>query len=738
MRALFFWLCLIFCQLNLAQVKGTVVEQRSREVLTGAILKLKASLQVETSDANGRFFFSTLAFPDTLITQLTGYVSDTVVLQHADTLLRVTLKPALQLNEIEVTYKSNGSELNSLSVMKTETLNERSLMKAACCNLSESFETNPSVDVSFSDAISGAKQIQLLGLEGKYAQLTKENMPYLRGLSNTYGLLFIPGTWIRSIQLGKGAGSVVNGYESFTGQINTELQAPENTDRLFFNTYVNENARNEYNLNLGHKLNNKVSMVLLNHLSFNPLVQDLNNDGFVDIPTGRQLNLGNKYAFFSNNGVEWQLGGNILLDERQGGQIGKRRTDTNALYKVNINNTKWDVFSKTGYVFKKRPGTSLGLQLNYTWHDQINTFGREMYRGLQTTTYANLIFESYIGTTLHKYKLGASYLSDNIQESYRQFQFRRIETASGIFGEYAYSAKQKWNVVAGLRADYHNYYGWFATPRLHVRYAPLEKSIFRFSAGRALRTANALMENTAAMVSSRQWLFMPSDVRLPYNLQPEIAWNMGGNFTQKFNLNFREAYITVDVYRTEFQQQLVVDLENPREIALYNLKGPSYSNNLQIEFNSEPRKRLFIKMAYRFVDAKVNYQEGLLEKPFTARHRGFLNAMYETKNEQWQFDATLQYNGSKRLPNTSENTAPYQLAKRSPDFYNVLGQITYLAPLTRVKLHFYIGVENALNFKQTSPIVAANDPFGKFFDAGLTWGPVYGRMLYAGLRWRIK
>ncbi len=735
-------ICCVWLSLNLlAQQKGRVIEfKKGKEVISlpGAIVKTNVSKQVTVTNEDGFFEFTNFNYPDTLIALLTGYVPDTIIVKQKDSLILIKLKSSIQLNEVEVTYKSSGTELSMLNVTKIETLNERSLMKAACCNLSESFETNPSVDVNFSDAISGAKQIQLLGLEGKYAQITKENMPFLRGLSNSYGLSFIPGTWIKSIQLGKGAGSVINGYESFTGQINTELQAPESADRLFFNTYVNENARNEYNLNLGHKFNEKISTVLLNHISFNPLQQDLNKDGFVDIPTGRQINIANKYNVFTNIGIESQFGGSYMVDERRGGQIKKLENDSMPLYNVGITNNKWDVFGKLGYVFKRRVKTSMGLQLNYLEHQQKNVFALQTFNASQKSSYANYLFESYLFNTNHTYKLGASFLNDQMDETYRLFKFNRNETSIGAFAEYAMQYKKVVSLVAGVRVDNNNYYGTFVTPRLHVRFAPKERTVFRVSGGRALRTANMLMENTSAMASSRSWLLQASDLKMPYGLLPEIAWNYGGNFTQKMDINYREAFVTIDVYRTDFQQQLIADFENPREIRLYNLKGQSYSTSAQIEFGCEPRKRFFVKTAYRFVDTRTTYTEGLLEKPFTTRHRAFINASYETKNDQWQMDATVQYNGSKRLPNTEANAVQYQTVKRSPEYYNVLAQITYLIPLKKQKLHVYLGVENALDVKQPNPILSADKPFNENFDASLVWGPIYGRMLYAGLRWRVK
>ncbi len=727
-----------------AQISGKVVEigkNKDTTVVPGATIVWDKTTLATVSNENGDFSLPVSNLTDKLVIQLTGYVSRTVTVKDTTKHILLVLKSGVDLNEVEVVYYSTGTEISYLNPIKVETLNERSLMKAACCNLSESFETNPSIDVNFADAISGTKQIQMLGLSGQYAQITKENMPYLRGLANNYGLSFIPGTWIQSIQLSKGAGSVINGYESFTGQINTELQNPEQTDKLNFNTYVNENARNEYNLNLSRRLNPKLSVGLLNHVSFNPLVQDLNGDGFADIPTGKQYNFINKYAINHKN-FEAQIGGGYLKDERNGGQFRQtvpNFSDTTALYKIGINNEKWEVYSKTGYVFKKRPGTSMGLQLSYLDHTQSNFYGLNQYAGLQRTFYANYIFQGIIGNTNHTYKLGSSFMNDQVNERFNLSLYKRNEQVAGVFSEYAYNYKEKFNLVAGIRADQHNYYGLFFTPRLHLRYAFTQQSVLRFSGGRALRTANIFTDNSYLMATSRQWTIRSSDLKMPYGLNAETGWNYGLNFTQKFKINYRDAYATIDVYRTDFTNQVVVDVDaNAQGVNIYNLKGPSYSNTMQFEFNMEPRKRFFVKTAYRFVDTRVKYDQGLLQKAMVSRHRAFVNFAYETKNNHWQFDFTTQYNGVKRLPITSANPAEYRLANYSPDYFNVLGQITYLAKIKTADFHVYLGVENLLNFKQNDPILASDLPFSKYFDASMVWGPVYGRMLYAGLRFKIK
>ncbi len=727
-----------------SQLKGRVLEISSNNdtiSVPGVILLWSHSSINTTTNENGFFNIKNLNSTKTLLIKATGYQSDSIVVNDTTKVITLILKNGVELNQVDVVYESTGTELSYLNPMKTETLNERSLTKAACCNLSESFETNPSVDVNFADAVTGTKQIQMLGLSGQYAQITKENMPYLRGLANGYGLSFIPGTWIQSIQLSKGAGSVINGYESFTGQINTELQSPETSDKLNFNTYANQNGRNEYNLNMKHRFNETFSVGLLSHASFNPLVQDMNHDGFADIPIGKQYNVINKYSIHTKKGFEAQFGGGYLTDERTGGQFTATvKNDSLSLYQIGINNKKWELYSKTGFVFKRKQATSMGLQLSYLNHDQHNFYGLTNYNGLQQTFYANYIFQSYLKTTDNTYKVGASFMNDKVDETFKLFKYNRDEKVGGAFVEVAHNSGEKFNIVAGIRADYHNYYGLFFTPRVHARYAlHKNKTVFRVSGGRALKTANIFAENTALMATSRAWIIEPSDLVMPYGLKPETGWNYGLNFTQKLTLNYREAYITVDAYRTDFTQQVVVDLDNQtQQVSIYNLKGVSFSNTAQLEFGWEIRKRLNIKTAYRYVDTKMTYKIGLLQKAFVSMHRAFVNISYETKNKHWLFDATLQYNGKKRLPQTTSNPSDYQRANYSPDFYNVLAQITYVTKIKKADFNIYVGLENALDYKQQNPIVASDVPFSKYFDASMVWGPIYGRMLYIGLRFKIK
>lgn len=726
-----------------AQVRGKVAElgpKGDTTVLTGVLVNWLGTQIAVYTDGNGDFSIPLNGKSNRLLLSVPGYSNDTLEVKEPGKFMFVKLRGA-QLDEVEIVYLTGGTEISYLNPIKTEVLNERYLMKAACCNLSESFETNPSIDVNFADAISGTRQIQMLGLSGQYAQITKENMPYLRGLAGNYGLTFIPGTWIQSIQLSKGAGSVVNGYESFTGQINTELRDPENSDKVLFNAYGNQSGRNEYNLNASRKLTSNLATAILAHTSYNPLAQDHNHDHFADIPKGNQYNVMNKYAF-RKSAFEAQVGGGYMEDKRDGGQFKALLhgyNDSVPLYKTGIYNRKWELYGKTGFVFRKKPGTSTGLQLSYLDHDQTNFYGNNKYQGRQKTFYSNYIFQGIIGTTDHMYKTGLSYMDDEVAESFNTNNYYRHERVAGVFLEYARNYKDKLNLVAGIRGDYHNYYGLFFTPRLHLRYAFTSGSILRFSGGRALRTANIFSDNSFLMVSSRVWSVDTSHHAMPYGLKPETAWNYGVNFTQKFKINYRDAYVTLDIYRTDFSSQVVVDVDhNPQQVLIYNLKGPSFSNTAQFEFNMEPRKRLLVKTAYRYVDTRVSFRQGLLQKSMVSTHRAFINLAYQTKANHWQFDFTTQYNGRKRLPQTVLNPDGLKRPAWSPDYFNLQGQITYLTKIGGWDFNLYAGFENLLDYKQYNPIVSGTQAFGPYFDASMVWGPVYGRMVYAGIRLKLK
>lgn len=628
-----------------------------------------------------------------------------------------------QLKEFVINTRVKTTQLSSLATARTEVMTSKELLKAACCNLSESFETNPSVDVSYNDAVTGSKQIQLLGLSGNYTQLTVENLPGPRGLATPLGLNSIAGPWVESIQLTKGIGSVANGYESIAGQINVELKKPENSERLYANVYVNDFGKTDVNINLAQKINKKWSVGLLLHDDFlaNKNV-DFTKDGFRDVPTGNLFSAVNRWKYDNGKGFITIFGVKVLKDEKKGGQIGDK-----AAYKLGINTDRYEAFAKIGYTFPEAPYKSIGLQLSGISHTQNSYFGRTKYDGDQKSVYANLIYQSIIGSTIHKFRTGLSILNDDYHETLNLTQYQRKEVVPGAFFEYTYAPVDKFSVVAGLRGDRNNLFGFFLTPRVHVRYEPIDGTTVRVSAGRGQRTANILAENMSVMASARTIDILGTGTGKAYGLNPEVAWNKGISIDQKLTLFGRDAMVSVDYFRNDFNDQVVVDLENPYEVKFYNLKGKSYSNSMQAEITAEPLPKLDVRVAYRYFDVKTTYSGVLKQRPLTAKHRVFANLAYGLKT--WKFDYTVNYNGGKRIPLTAVSPESY-----SPNYVTMNAQVSKsFGPLD-----LYVGAENLTNYYQDQPIIGANQPFNQGFDASMIWGPVIGRMFYGGVRFKIQ
>ncbi len=726
-------------------VTGVVMQENNRGQLTpiesANVHWVEDSTVNARSDASGVFKIHHEDRFRRLVVSHAGHQPDTLTIIDPHEVVVVTAKNNI-LAEVTVSARRSSNYIAALSPTRLEVLTGQELFKAACCDLSESFETNASVDVVSSDAVTGSKQIQMLGLSGIYTQLTVENLPGPRGLAVPLGLNSISGTWIESIQIGKGIGSVVNGFENIAGQINVELKKPESSEKLFFNVYGNNMGRTDINLNLAHQFNERWSTGLLLHDNFMyNRYMNFSNNGFRDIPVGNLFSAVNRWKYEDGKGFILQFGFKFLSDERTGGQIdfdpGTDKLTTNR-YGLGFDIDRYEAFAKIGYVFPQNTHRSIGLQLSGGAYDQKSYFGLRTYDAGQRNAYANLIYQDIIGTVVHKYRTGVSMQYDKYNELYINQRFARTEVVPGGFFEYTYSPSDKFDAVLGIRGDYNNLYGWFATPRAHLRYQPVVGSTFRLSSGRGQRTANIFAENTAALASSRMVRIASANANdRAYGLRPEVAWNTGLSFDQSFRLMNREAGFSVEFFRNEFTNQIVVDFENPRELVFYNLDGKSYSNSLQTEFRFMPLPHFETRMAYRFFDVKTTYSDQLLQRPLVARHRGFLNLGYNTHSGGWHFDYTLNITGQKRLPSTIANPAEYRMTDFSNTYVTMNAQVSKTFGKGR-PIDVYIGGENLTNFFQQNPILAADQPFSEFFDTSMLWGPISGRMFYAGVRLAIN
>ncbi|MCA8829323.1 TonB-dependent receptor [Hymenobacter pini] len=735
---------------SVAPVRGQVLDGTTNSPVPGAVVRwLSTPTSATTTDGQGAFSLVRPASPDTrLIINFLGYQADTV--QASGGYVRVNLRRSQELGEVKV--EGRALAYSGLTPTNTQVITSRDLTKSACCNLAESFETNASVEVSTTDAVSGAKQIQLLGLDGAYSLLTIDNLPALRGLSTPYRLGYLAGPWIESIDIIKGMGSVVNGYESISGQVNVRLKEPDKADRLLFNAYANDLGKFDVNLNLASRVSKKVSTALLLHTDHLGRRVDRNNDSFLDLPLATQFNLFNKWKYLSGEGLVTELGLGALRETRQGGQLGYRegQPQPGPSYGTTQETNRYTGYAKTSYTWPGRPYQSLGLLLSGTSHDFTSRYGLRTYDGTQTTGLATLLFQSIIGTTAHTYRAGLSFLHDDYREVFRTgFTYatetpaeryarehrNRLEQVPGAFAEYTYQNARNLTVVTGLRLDYHNLYGWFLTPRLNVKYDPAKNTVLRLAAGRGQRTANPLAENSGMLVSSREFVISP-------NLRPETAWNVGGSFTQYFNAFGRPGTFITDYYHTEFQNQVVSDpYTAAAQLLIGNLEpgGRSFSRSFQTEVQVEPVKGLQAKAAYKYLDVRTTYDGQLLPKVLTPRHRLFLNLGYATAFDKWRADFTVQGFGRRPLAHapgsmghqhgTGETTLRY-----APRYALLNTQLTRAFK----RLEVYAGVENLTNYRQPNPIDGATAPFGPNFDAAMIWGPVYGRLTYAGLRFTLQ
>ena len=611
----------------------------------------------------------------------------------------------------------------------------RDRSRAACCNLGESFVTNPSVDVSYSDAATGAKQIKLLGLSGTYVQMLTENIPNYRGAAAPYGLGYVPGPWMQSIQVSKGISSVKNGYEAITGQINVEFKKPQlpEADWVSANLFASTTNRYEANADATLKLSKRWSTSLLAHYENETKAHDGNDDGFVDIPQVEQYNVWNRWAYMGDHYV-FQAGFKALSETRSSGQSTHGGMYSSELYKVGIDTERYELFTKNAYIFDKEKNTNLALILSTSWHNQDAMYGRKLYNVDQTNTYASLMFETEFNPQ-NSFSAGLSFNYDAYDQHYRlnnnadtPLKASDKEAVPGAYVQYTLNLNDQWMLMAGLRGDYSSKHGFFVTPRAHLKYNPNDYVHFRLSAGKGYRTNHVLAENNYLLSSSRK-------VEIAKNLDMEEAWNLGASVSTYIPVFGKTLNVNAEYYYTDFRKQVVVDMDsNPHEVAFYNLDGRSYSHVFQVEASYPFFKGFTLTGAYRLTDAQTTYKGQRMEKPLTGKYKGLLTASYQTPLGIWQFDATLQLNGGGRMP------APYELADGQLSWSRRYGSFEQLSmQVTRYfrRWSIYVGGENLTNFKQKNPIIDAANPWGDNFDSTMIWGPVHGAKAYVGIRFNL-
>ena len=701
-----------------ADIKGKVSTVTGKPLANTHICWLNTN-ECTSTDVNGHFFLKSNASTNQLIVSHIAYESDTLTIDNNAAELNIQLQNAHVLSDVQVSARHVGTFKQRSTMFNTEKITIAELYKAACCNLSESFETNPSVDVNYSDAATGAKHIKMLGLPGVYVQMLTENIPNLRGIATPYGLGYIPGPWMESIQVSKGTSSVITGYEATTGQINVEYKKPATSEKLFFNLFANDAGRIETNVNAGIIVNPKLSTGLLLHASDELNKLDKNNDNFIDMPMVRQYNFINRWLYTSNK-YSAKAFVRVLDEKRTGGQV-------NGNYKIGIDTRRYEFFVKSGYILDSSKRNSIALIISGSNHEQQAKYGTKYYDGKQTSLYSNLIYQNSWNEK-HKLTAGFNLSADRFNE--RLFDNQEVsrlinEVVGGSYAEYSLQPTEKITLLTGLRYDYNSIYGALFTPRFHLKITPSEKLMFRINAGKAYRSPHILAEYNYLLAGNR-------DLIISDNINMENAWNFGISNTTDFQIGSKNLELNAEYYYTNFKEQLVADMDSdPHKVFFQNLNGKSFSHSAQFELKSEIVTGLTVNVAHRINVVKTTIGGKLRDKPLTNRSKSLVTLSYQSPLKKWQFDYTAQFNGGGRLPDPSA-TNPHWPTTFDP-FIVMNSQITRYFRTWSV----YAGVENMTNFMQMHPIINVENPESPHFDASMIWGPLHGRKLYAGLRWAI-
>lgn len=738
-------------QTKIPSAKGTIyfLQADSLVPLQGVLVRWQNSKSGVFTDKNGTFI---LPYNDKdepkIVSSYVSFKTDTTEVTSLEINHKIILNLNNDLKGATIVARKISYGLSRLDPRTTVVLGEREFQKAACCNLSESFQTEPAIDALYSDAVTGTKQIQMLGLDGFYTLIGQEYMPAVRTLNGYYGLGHIPAAWVDDILITKGAGSVVNGFESIAGQINIELKKPFGKESFLLDQFVSEGGRYETDLMYKKDLNKNVSTSFFGRAALMTHSADRNNDGFLDMPNATDYKFMNRWQFNIPNKIEgiWSI--SYHENGFQTGQIDFLHNPENH-YGVNNQSNNFELAGKIGKPFKKRAATSIGSQYNFTSTNQRTEFGTslnpDIYDASSVQIYTNFMYESYLFNTNHMYKAGISFLYDDVSEdvdfSRYQFDFNRKEWVPGTFVEYTYKPKETFSIVGGIRADYNSIYGWSATPRFHSKYIfNQEKTSLRTSAGLGRRTSNPISQNQQMMISGRTIQFLNQRNGLAYGLEQEVAFNSGFSLDHKFKTGFTTHGITIDYFYTAFLNEVVMDREINQLVRIYNQENGTKAHSFQVQYDVKPFRRTEIRAAYRLFDVNTRYSDiGLfsedltLNRPFVSRHRGFVSITQSTRN-QWQFSSITSINGPQRVAGLVDKQN--ELVSNYSQTFALIN--LHIAKTFRNVFELYIGVDNLANFRQENPIQNVENPFDQNFDAGLVWGPIFGRMIYGGFRLRIK
>lgn len=725
--------CFLLAQTpQLAPLHGLVTNEKE-ELLVGASVYWKDTHTGTFTDTSGYFNLPARKEGGTLVVQYFNYPVSEVQVLPGENNLWIEITGSSQLKEVQVSEQQFGNSVSTLETRNLESISQKELRKAPCCNLSESFETNGAIDVSYPNAVTGIREIQMLGLRGIYSQFLVENRPAMGGIATPFAFDFIPGTWLKGIILAKGASTVKNGNTGITGQINIDLVKPASDLPVFVNAFTSTEGRGEINVHLNKIHNINLSQGLLLHGNFVKNRWDMNHDNFYDAPNRQQINALYRVIYDGPKGCA-QFNVQALSDHRVSGQIDDSHSH-NGFFGVDQRNERVEAWAKYGKegLFGK-PYNELGNIASVSWHRTNSFFGPNVYTATQQSLYLQTLYQTIIQNTQHKVVLAPSLQYDHITEKVNDGDLGRKETIAGAMAEYTYSHPTvrmegpDLVLVAGARMDHNSRFGWQFTPRVSAKYNFTEKTVVRISGGLGYRSPNLMAENLSVLASNRVLQFAK-------DLSYEKAWNYGINFTQTFKIGDKNASFSIDGYRTDFLRQIIVDVDqSPTSVLFYNLSGPSYSNSILAVAQYNLFKGFEIKLSYKINDVKTTYANGVVRTPpLLAKYRGLVTLDYTTPNKKWMFNLRTHIVGPQRLPDNSAIPHEYThgFEQTTPVYTIWSGQITHHWK----NMEVYVGMENISSYQQHHAIIAANEPNSPYFNGSQIWAPMMGRVANLGVRY---
>ena len=645
--------------------------------------------------------------------------------QQADSAMRTTT-----LEAVSIQSKSTEGIRRMAGAVNGTEIGQDELFRAACCNLGESFVSNPAVDVNYSDAAVGARQIKLLGLSGLYVQMLTEGLPMRNGAAQPYLLNHVPGSWMRSISVSKGASSVKNGPQSITGQIDVEYLKPDEDPGLLLNLYGNSHRMAEGNFIGNIHLNRYLSTEVLAHYQKDFMHHDENGDGWIDMPAVEQLNVQNRWKYRRGRYIT-HAGIGYLDETRHGGQH-----DADALanpYRIHLHGRGLEAYMKHAYLLDKEHNTNLAFMGTLNFFGTDGHFGNKMYSNDQQGLSAQLLLEHDF-SEVHQLSTGLSLTGDRMGERCSLLPTydgsNMGEWMPGVYAQYTYKPSYRFTAMAGLRADVSSLYGAFVTPRMHLKWMAADWVTLRASVGKGYRSPHALAENHYLLASGRT-------LTVDGDLPQEEAWNSGVSAAFYIPVGERTMTLNAEYYYTDFRRQVVVDYDSdPAVLHLTALQGASYSHTLQVDASYDLTDDLGTTVAFRYNDVRCTYGGVLLEKPLQSRYKGLFTVSWKPLMALWHVDLTLQLNGPGRLPAYYDGDGTLVADGVFPAYPQLNLQLT--REFRHVTL--YVGGENLTNYRQPVPVIDAANPWSAAFDPTLVWGPVHGIMGYVGLRmnfWRL-